>query len=167
MTLSNPLTIITNSEEETEKVGALLASHIMEGITILLTGDLGAGKTTLVRGFCQALGYKKVRSPSFTLVNHYQTQGRRIVHSDLYRLQPEDIDDLALMEEDFDDAVIFIEWAEKGDFITERPLWQVRISLVNDVDSPESRILEFLARNPEGERALSAFEEVLKRSYFK
>ena len=82
-----PRTVITESEEETRCLGALLSNHISGGITILLSGDLGSGKTTLVRGFCENLGFRKVRSPSFTLVNHYMAGGRRIVHSDLYRLE--------------------------------------------------------------------------------
>lgn len=164
MTLSTPLITITNSEEETERVGALLAKHLRRGITILLTGDLGAGKTTFVRGFCRALGYKKVRSPSFTLVNHYQAEDRRIVHSDLYRLRPEDVEELALVEEDHDDPVIFIEWAERGEFVTESPLWQIRITLADTTSWPERRSLEFSALNPEGESILSAFRDVMKRS---
>lgn len=109
-------TVITESEEETGRLGALLAKHTSVGMTILLTGGLGSGKTTLVRGFCEALGFRKVRSPSFTLVNHYIAEGRRIVHSDLYRLESRDVDDLDLEEDDSDDTVLFVEWAEKASF---------------------------------------------------
>ena len=62
---------ISFSEESTMQIGELMAEHSFPGLVFLLEGDLGTGKTTLVRGFCRADGYITVRSPSFTLVNRY------------------------------------------------------------------------------------------------
>ena len=154
--------VVTESEEETGRLGALLACHISGGITILLSGDLGAGKTTLVRGFCEALGSRKVRSPSFTLVNHYFAGNRRVVHSDLYRLDSRDVDDLDLQEDDSGDTVLFVEWAEKVPFFSERPLWKVHISAPDVLRFPERRQFDFSFLNPEGEELLSRFWQIIR-----
>ena len=152
-----PRTVITESEEETRCLGALLSNHISGGITILLSGDLGSGKTTLVRGFCENLGFRKVRSPSFTLVNHYMAGGRRIVHSDLYRLESRDVSELDLEEDDSGDTVLFVEWAEKTAFFSERPLGRINISAPDTFLSPERRQCVFFPLNSEGEVFLSRF----------
>ncbi|MBL3538880.1 tRNA (adenosine(37)-N6)-threonylcarbamoyltransferase complex ATPase subunit type 1 TsaE [Aminivibrio sp.] len=152
---------VTESEEETERLGALLAGYFSGGVTILLSGDLGAGKTTLVRGFCEALGYRKVRSPSFTLVNHYIAGKRKIVHSDLYRLDSGDVSDLDLQEYDSGDTVLFVEWAEKAPFFSERPLWKMHISSPDVLSFPERRHFDFFALNPEGEELLSRFWQTI------
>jgi len=157
-------TVITESEEETGRLGALLAKHTSVGMTILLTGGLGSGKTTLVRGFCEALGFRKVRSPSFTLVNHYIAEGRRIVHSDLYRLESRDVDDLDLEEDDSDDTVLFVEWAEKASFFSERPLWKIHISVPDVFLFPERRQCDFSALNSEGEMILSKFWQAVREA---
>jgi tRNA threonylcarbamoyladenosine biosynthesis protein TsaE len=154
-------TAVTESEEETAQLGALLAGHISGGITILLSGDLGAGKTTLVRGFCEALGFRKVRSPSFTLVNHYSAGNRKIVHSDLYRLESRDVDDLDLQEDDSGETVLFVEWAEKVPFFSGRPLWKVQISSPDFLRFPERRQFDFFALNPEGEELLSLIWQII------
>jgi tRNA threonylcarbamoyladenosine biosynthesis protein TsaE len=154
-------TAVTESEEETAHLGALLAEWMSDGITILLSGELGAGKTTLVRGFCEALGFSKVRSPSFTLVNHYQAGNRQIVHSDLYRLTPGDVEDLDLQEHDSGNTVFFIEWAEKTEFLSERPLWRIVIFSPDILRFPERRSFEFTALNDTGEDFLSLFWETI------
>ena len=159
-----PRTVITESEEETRCLGALLSNHISGGITILLSGDLGSGKTTLVRGFCENLGFRKVRSPSFTLVNHYMAGGRRIVHSDLYRLESRDVSELDLEEDDSGDTVLFVEWAEKTAFFSERPLWKIHISVPDVFLFPERRQCDFSALNSEGEMILSKFWQAVREA---
>ena len=101
----------SKSCEHTYKLAEKLAKHIKGGDIILLNGDLGAGKTTFVKGFAKALGVKEaVTSPTFTLLKTYQTKEYMIVHVDAYRLQGaffEELDDYIS-----DENVIFIEWSE-------------------------------------------------------
>jgi tRNA threonylcarbamoyladenosine biosynthesis protein TsaE len=106
--------IVTGSEEETSAVGERLAQSLEPGNLVLLYGDLGAGKTALVRGLARGLGADPadVSSPTFTLVQEYR--GRvTLFHVDLYRLEEREIDDLGLDEIVFGDGIVVIEWAER------------------------------------------------------
>jgi tRNA threonylcarbamoyladenosine biosynthesis protein TsaE len=95
-------------------------------MTVLLCGDPGAGKTVLVRGAGEALGVERVRSPSFTLVNEYRTKTLELAHVDLYRLDPEGIEDLDLEEYLFNGCVLLVEWAERW---TDHPREALRIGI--------------------------------------
>ena len=81
----------------------------------MLHGDLGTGKTVFVRGVCSSFGVSGVRSPSFTLINEYESEsGTRIIHADLYRLDDNSSRSLGLDEYiDDEDSVVFIEWPER------------------------------------------------------
>ena len=103
--------IITNNESETIALGKRLALTVPSGITILLCGDLGAGKTTLVRGIAQGLNIKEVvQSPTFNIMKIYFKGDRPLVHIDAYRLA--DIDtDIGLDEYiGYESGVTVIEW---------------------------------------------------------
>jgi len=110
----------TNSAEETESFGARLArARGQAGNTlavVYLTGDLGAGKTTLARGFLHALGVAgAVRSPTYTLVEIYETDALTALHLDLYRLSdPAELDNLGLREWARAGHLWLIEWPERG-----------------------------------------------------
>jgi tRNA threonylcarbamoyladenosine biosynthesis protein TsaE len=119
----------TNAEAETSRVGARLAASLEPGTVVLLTGDLGAGKTAFVRGMAAGLGIDpdEVSSPTFTLIQEYR--GRRLLtHVDLYRLEGAEIDDLGLEELGAVGAVVAIEWAEK---LTASPPGAVRVEIVD------------------------------------
>jgi tRNA threonylcarbamoyladenosine biosynthesis protein TsaE len=108
--------IETRSEEETARVAATLAAGLPVGSVILLTGDLGAGKTAFVRGVAIGLGLDpdEVSSPTFTLVQEYRGAGRLTLHHvDLYRLESAEAEDLGLEELAAGGGVVAIEWAEK------------------------------------------------------
>ena len=107
-----PLSIATSSSAETQALGASLGALLQPGIVVTLSGKLGAGKTTLVQGIARGNGYNGyVRSPTFVLV--YEYQGRLpIAHCDMYRLQPEEADDLGL-EDYLEDGVLLAEWPER------------------------------------------------------
>jgi tRNA threonylcarbamoyladenosine biosynthesis protein TsaE len=104
-------TIESDSAAETEAVGARLAAELGPGDVVVIAGELGAGKTTLIRGACRALGVEgPVTSPTFTLGQRYS--GRLPVsHLDLYRLEGLEGEDPALLDDYLDDgSVAFVEW---------------------------------------------------------
>jgi tRNA threonylcarbamoyladenosine biosynthesis protein TsaE len=102
--------------EETEQFGAELWAELPSKCLIFLHGDLGAGKTTLVRGFLRAAGYTgAVKSPTYTLVEEYAIAGRRIYHFDLYRVaDPEELEWIGIRDYFDQDCVCFIEWPDMG-----------------------------------------------------
>ena len=107
--------LISRSEEETRAAGEALAGSLRPGDAVLLSGDLGMGKTEFARGVAAGLGVDpgRVHSPSFTLVNRYP--GRiPVYHIDLYRVEKlEDMDELGLEEILGGDGVAVVEWAER------------------------------------------------------
>jgi len=108
------LEVVTASAAETEVVGARLAGRLEPGDVVTVSGELGSGKTTFVRGACRGLGITApVTSPTFTIGHRYR--GRLDVsHVDLYRfsgLSPAEWGDL---EPYFEDAIVFVEWPEAG-----------------------------------------------------
>ena len=116
--LSEPgivLRLSMQSEERTRAFGIHLARALCGGELIGLSGELGAGKTCLVRGIAEGLGIAshKVRSPTFTLVNEYSGGRLPLYHIDLYRLVATDVDRMALREYLYGDGVCVVEWFER------------------------------------------------------
>jgi tRNA threonylcarbamoyladenosine biosynthesis protein TsaE len=153
-----PSGFLSESEEDTRKLGSYMAGFLREnGLRILLRGGLGVGKTVLVRGFCEALGFMKVRSPSFTLVNQYKAGDKTIIHSDLYRLESNDVEDLELDNGEEESTIVFVEWAEKGAFSSDFPTWELSFDTPAASISACERIITFRSLDREGERLLSSF----------
>jgi len=100
--------------EDTRAIGAAIASLLRAGDAIALTGELGAGKTTLVQGVARGLGFGgAVVSPTFTLVREYRAERLTVFHADVYRLdRVQDVVDLGLQEMLDDDGVLLIEWGD-------------------------------------------------------
>lgn len=109
------LRLQTYSEDETRTVGSRLATLVRAGDLIGLCGELGAGKTELVRGLAEGLGVaaSKVRSPTFTLVNEYSGGRLPLYHIDLYRLAPSAVDRMALREYLYGAGVCVVEWVDR------------------------------------------------------
>ncbi|MDD1613881.1 MAG: tRNA (adenosine(37)-N6)-threonylcarbamoyltransferase complex ATPase subunit type 1 TsaE [Methylococcaceae bacterium] len=105
-----------DSTEATEQFGAELFKSVPSKCLIFLQGDLGAGKTTMVRGFLRAAGYNgTVKSPTYTLVEEYIVDGRKIFHFDLYRVvDPEELEWIGIRDYFDQDSICFIEWPDKG-----------------------------------------------------
>lgn len=103
-------------EGSTLALAQRLASNLKPGMVIYLRGDLGAGKTTLVRGILNALGYRgRVKSPTYTLVEPYHAAGLDLRHFDLYRLHGEEEWESAGFRDEFNGHNVFlIEWPEKA-----------------------------------------------------
>ena len=106
---------VTASEEETQAIARELSATLRAGDVVLLSGDLGAGKTTFVRGLAEGLGIdpREVSSPTFTLVHEYRGNGLTLYHADLYRLERAATDDLGLEEIGVKDGVLAIEWPDR------------------------------------------------------
>jgi tRNA threonylcarbamoyladenosine biosynthesis protein TsaE len=106
---------LTRSQHETEAVARELAETLQAGDVVLLSGDLGAGKTTFVRGLAQGLGIdpEDVSSPTFTLLHEYRGGRLTLYHAVLFRLDKTAADDLGLEETGVRDGVLAIEWPDR------------------------------------------------------
>lgn len=104
----------TAGAQATERLAARVARDLRPGDVVLVSGDLGGGKTTFVRGACRALGVRgRVTSPTFTIARRYEDGDVPISHLDLFRLAGESAADPALLEEEVGpDRVTFVEWPE-------------------------------------------------------
>ncbi|MCB2200028.1 tRNA (adenosine(37)-N6)-threonylcarbamoyltransferase complex ATPase subunit type 1 TsaE [bacterium] len=130
-----------HAAEQTTALGAWLATQLDAGDAVALIGTLGAGKTTLVRGLVQAMGYRgRVRSPSFTLVNIYPTDPE-VRHVDLYRLN-ESSELIALdLDEGAEEGILLVEWADRLAADWGEPNWRVTIH-VDDLGEERVIVVE-------------------------
>ena len=138
--------IETQTADETREVGEALASMLQPRDTVVLTGDLGAGKTTLVQGIGRGLGVEDhVASPTFTLVREY-TGRLDVAHVDVYRLERvQDVVDLALDELGGPDRVLLVEW---GDAVSDLlPEDRLRVELTTEGADADTRRI---AMTPQG-----------------
>ena len=109
---------VSRCEEETVAVGREIGAEVAPSGVVLLAGDLGAGKTVLVRGVAAALGIDpaEIQSPSFTLMRSHRGRGGSLLHVDLYRLEPDDVPELGLEEALYGGGVKVIEWGQRLPF---------------------------------------------------
>jgi len=140
-------------EAATLAFGARLARELTPGLTFYLEGDLGAGKTTLVRGLLRALGHSgRVKSPTYTLAETYSLPAFELYHFDLYRLHdPREWLDAGFRDVSGGQAVSLIEWPEKAAGWLPPPDVVVRLRIDDD-----SRDAECEAASPRGARYLEA-----------
>ena len=133
--------IISNSENDTIELGKKIASKLEKGLVIVLTGDLGSGKTKLTEGILKYFNLdNEISSPTFTIVNEYNTENLNIYHFDVYRLA--DIDEFYAIggEEYFEKGASIIEW---GELIEEAlPQNYVKINFSRNQDDLNTRIIE-------------------------
>ncbi len=117
----------------TTRLGARIASHLRPGDTVALSGDLGAGKTTLARAILTSLGVaENVPSPTFTLVQSYETSKLSVSHYDLYRLKSaREMEELGL-EEALDTGAALIEWPERAETRLPQDRLMVELSAEGD-----------------------------------
>jgi tRNA threonylcarbamoyladenosine biosynthesis protein TsaE len=129
--MNQPLSVFLPDQAATETLGAALARGLVPGMMIHLDGDLGAGKTTLVRGMLRALGDTgPVRSPTYTLVELHAISGLDLYHFDFYRFnQPEEYLDAGLEEYFAGRGVCLVEWPERAGPYLPAPDLRVRLSV--------------------------------------
>ena len=122
--------VITHSAEETVAWGRKLAERLQPPVLVLLTGELGSGKTTLTKGIVaglQAATEDEVTSPTFTLIHEYGT-GKKVFHGDLYRVESfHDFETLGMEDVFAQPAILILEWSEK--FPLKAPWPQMRVRL--------------------------------------
>jgi len=140
------------SEQQQEAIGSALATECPRGFIIYLQGDLGAGKTTLVRGFMRGLGYDgSVKSPTYTLMEPYRIGEASYCHIDLYRLADAgELEYLGLRDLLDEGATLLVEWPERGQGELPLPDLLIRIEHLQ-----QGRNLEFLAKTERGEQLMS------------
>ncbi|HKS80222.1 MAG TPA: tRNA (adenosine(37)-N6)-threonylcarbamoyltransferase complex ATPase subunit type 1 TsaE [Candidatus Acidoferrales bacterium] len=141
--------IVTNSTEETIAQGREIGESLKPPVLVLLTGELGAGKTTLTKGIVSGLGAsaeEDVTSPTFTLVHKYA--GMNVVyHVDLYRIGDfHDFETLGLEDLFAEKAVVIVEWAEKLPLRTNWPLVQIELEHITE----EQRRIKVINGVPDG-----------------
>ncbi len=107
--------IVSESEHQTRSIAAALARDLAAGSVLLLSGDLGAGKTAFVKGLAEGLGIDpdEVTSPTFTLVHEYRGGRLPLIHVDLYRLDRADLDEIGLDQDLAATGIVAVEWSER------------------------------------------------------
>lgn len=132
---------------------AKFALQLKEEAIIFLDGPLGAGKTTFMRGMLRGLGFSgKVKSPTYTLVEPYEVQGRRIFHFDLYRLkEAAELEQMGIQDYFAEAAILVVEWGERGSPILPTPDLTCYISFAK-----EGRDVKCVAHSSRGEKILNS-----------
>jgi len=143
--------------DDTEALGARIAASLHPRMVITLCGELGAGKTTLVRGMLRGLGWSgAVKSPTYTLVEHYHLERLYFYHFDFYRLNDPDEWETAGFGDYFgDDTVCVIEWPQRAGSHLPQPDLAIDIVYAGTT-SDQGRDVVCTAHSPAGERCLSA-----------
>ncbi|MEO0092763.1 MAG: tRNA (adenosine(37)-N6)-threonylcarbamoyltransferase complex ATPase subunit type 1 TsaE [candidate division WOR-3 bacterium] len=122
----------TKSSDETIELGIRLSKVLTNGMVVGFFGELGSGKTTMIKGVAKGLGVKElVKSPSFVMVTEYQ--GRMpVYHIDLYRVgNPNELIELGLEQYLYGDGVSLIEWAERAQDVLPESMVKVKIEIIN------------------------------------
>ncbi|BAL23529.1 tRNA (adenosine(37)-N6)-threonylcarbamoyltransferase complex ATPase subunit type 1 TsaE [Azoarcus sp. KH32C] len=156
----SPLAAHLDNEADTEAAGAALAATLHAGLVIYLRGDLGAGKTTLVRGALRALGHTgKVKSPTYTLIEPYVVSRLDLYHFDFYRFAvPEEYLEAGLDEYFAGNGVCLVEWPDKAAPYIAAPDLEVRLTV-----SGAGRRMEALALTEAGRTCISKLHSGLNR----
>jgi tRNA threonylcarbamoyladenosine biosynthesis protein TsaE len=149
---------------DTEQLGAALASSAprsaTDALVVYLEGELGSGKTTLARGLLRQLGVTgTIRSPTYTLLESYESKGWLVTHIDLYRLAgPGELESLGLREQLNAGALVLVEWPERATQALPHPDLRIALSFAQ-----EGRAADLRAESQEGSRWLTAAAELFQK----
>jgi tRNA threonylcarbamoyladenosine biosynthesis protein TsaE len=129
------LSLVAPTAEDTRAIGAAIAPLLRPGDAVALTGELGAGKTTMVQGVARARGYEgPVASPTFTLVREYRTAGVTLLHVDVYRLdRVQDVLDLGLHDL-LEDGILLVEWGDAVEALLPEDHLVVELTVPGDTE---------------------------------
>lgn len=155
------VSLLSNSENETDEIGRKLASVLQPGITIALDGELGSGKTRFVRAICDGLGVSDelVNSPTFVLMQSYTSGRLPVFHFDTYRLG--DVDEfLAIGAEEYltsESSICLVEWAEIVESVLPVDRLQIRITQTG----AQSRTFKIAASGPSSQSVLAGLTALI------
>jgi tRNA threonylcarbamoyladenosine biosynthesis protein TsaE len=141
------VTQTSTSESATRAIAAALAPSLDAGAVVLLSGDLGAGKTAFVRGLAEGLGIDpdEVTSPTFTLVHEYRGGRLPLIHVDLYRLDRAELDEIGLDQDLAARGITAIEWSER----LARPITGATMVRITDTGG-DSRAIQITTKGTQG-----------------
>ena len=152
----NMVKILTENEEQTMNLAKKLTELLEPGMTLLLEGNLGAGKTTFTKGIGEGLGVKRIiKSPSYTIIREYQDGRLPLYHIDLYRLDESEASELGLEEYFEGNGITVVEWSSVAP--AELPAERLEIRLKTDVNHFEQREIEIHGVGSRYEELLKAF----------
>lgn len=158
-----PISISLNlpDEQATLDFGKQLADELKSGCVVYLHGELGAGKTTLVRGILRGLGYAdRVKSPTYTLVERYDFDQCAVFHFDLYRLgDPEELEFLGIRDYLDNKAVILVEWPERGEGFLAAADVDIKLAYL-----PQGRQIECRALTDKGRSCLQSLDRYASKT---
>ncbi|MEI6894645.1 MAG: tRNA (adenosine(37)-N6)-threonylcarbamoyltransferase complex ATPase subunit type 1 TsaE [Colwellia sp.] len=151
-------------EAATIAIGSGLAevlkkATVQQALIVYLKGELGAGKTTLTRGFVRGMGHEgHVKSPTYTIVEPYELAQWRVFHFDLYRLaDPEELEYMGIRDYFNNDCCCFIEWPEKGlGLLAKADL------IINIAYQDEQRVIKLQAESTRGDHVMTALAQIIK-----
>ena len=134
-------------EAAVARLAAKFAAELQPPMVVYLVGDLGAGKTTFARAYIHALGFRGyVKSPSYGLLETYETGGQSVLHLDLYRIEdPEELEFLAIRDLYTEDSVLLVEWPDRGANFLPMPDLVLEFG-----ETDESRFIRCTARSAAG-----------------
>ncbi|NLQ18462.1 tRNA (adenosine(37)-N6)-threonylcarbamoyltransferase complex ATPase subunit type 1 TsaE [Marinomonas sp. M1K-6] len=145
-------------EEAMERLGGSIALVLKNGGVVYLEGDLGMGKTTLVRGVLRGLGYQgPVKSPTYTLVEPYELSGLEVNHFDLYRVaDAEELEYMGIRDYFTEGSLCLIEWADMGRGVLPEADWVISLGLIR-----QGRHVSLEAQTEKGYAAFHALQKVI------
>lgn len=156
--MTHQATLFLADEAATQSLGAALGQALLPGMNVRLVGELGAGKTTLVRALLKSLGYTgPVKSPSYSLLESYALSAGLFHHFDFYRFEsPEEFLEAGLDEYFGQDAVCLVEWPEKA--AAYLPPADLTLELIHQ---PQGRTARLIAGNKRGEQCLIGLRKMV------
>ena len=151
-------TIRTENDKQTMAIAKKLAESLEPGMTLLLEGDLGAGKTTFTKGIGEGLGVKRIiKTPYYTIIREYQDGRLPLYHIDLYRLDESEASELGLEEYFYGNGVTVVEWASIAP--DELPKERLEIKLTPQLENIAHRDVEFRAVGKRYEKVMETFHK--------
>ena len=152
------ITVLTNNEQETKNFAKKFATFLSKGDVVVLSGELGAGKTKFVEGFLAYFNMQdEISSPTFNIINEYSNNTTNIYHFDVYRL--EDSDEFYAIggEEYFENGICLIEWGETIKDVL--PKEYIQITIIKDSSNENKRIIEIANIGNKYENIINKFQK--------